>query len=69
MNPKEENSRAKIPSLVTTAGSGPIPKGHVPLEESSICTFSQWVDAELAALEYRFRDFATRTSMKSSIGR
>lgn len=69
MNANEEHSRSKIPSLVTTVGSGPIPKGHVPLEEESITTFAEWFDQELKELEYRFRDFSTPQSIKGSLGR
>ena len=69
MDANDKPSRSKMPSLVTPAGSGPIPKGHVPMAEESIMSINAWFDAELSKLEVRFLQFSTRQSVKSSLGR
>lgn len=52
--------------------SGPvdeIPREHQLLEPFETAPFGKWIDAELAQLEERLRDFCTAKSIKGSLAR
>ena len=56
-------------ALVQELDDTTLKSGHALLDHTRAEAFCEWIDRELEDLESRFRDYATRRTIRTSLGR